>query len=599
MKSGLCFNRSKTERLEEGRAIIIAIKEMLLQMLTVGSSVFVFSAVVERSGDDAVHDSRLKWRGYAPVLLISFACSMIVGWLLTLYSAVDVQISLSVISLIVGVLYIGARQGLILLTLNTAMYWLMTSEHHWHDFLTQTGILLYPIAGFYASTFQRSSLRIKRFIILALVLIGSTIVVILLFMEQRLQQADSSIWMLIGCIVLSGAVVGDYCVQAIERVIERKQISRQMMDLSNRMMLEAEKMRQLMNVAPMMITSVDANGCITAINDAALGLLKQAIPRAKRDQISEICLYDLKEPELTEGLQRTLDMIDRSRRSLETENEILRLENAVLYVNVAPLFYEAKEQLTGFVIVGQDVTEVENLRRELSHVEQLSLVGKMAASITHEIRNPMAVVRGFLQLMKEKSPPSLDHYYLIVMEELDRANTIINDFLALAQNRVVEKELGDLDAVVNELLPLMWADANLRGQSIVFHSHGNLPRMGMNSREIKQLILNLARNGMEAMGDSGEMTIETDLVNNEIVMRIGDTGPGIASDRIDKLFEPFYTTKSKGTGLGLSLCLSIAERHHGRITVDSVEGQGTTFSVIFEQVDGEADHAFLDEEGEE
>ncbi len=568
-------------------------------MLTVGSSVFIFSAVVERSGDDAVQDIRLKWRGYAPVLLIAFACSIVIGWLLTIYSAVDIQISLGAVSLMVGVLYIGAKRGLILFILSVAMYWLISAEHHVSDLLIQTGLLLYPVAGLCAPLFQRSSLRIKRMIALLLILTGSLFGIMVLFIEQRLQQMDSSLLILIGLIIASGVIVGDYCVQAIERVIERKQVSQQMMELSNRVILEAEKLRQLMNVAPMMITSIDANGCITAINDAALIQLRRAFPQATRERIHEICLFDVEEPQMTEGLAGTIHMIERSRQSHANESEILRLDHAVLYMNVAPLWYEPGEQLTGFVIVGQDVTEIENLRSELSHVEQLSLVGKMAASITHEIRNPMAVVRGFLQLMKEKSPATLDHYYMIVMEELDRANSIINDFLSLAQNRVIEKEAGDLNTVIRELLPLMWADANLRGQSIAFYAYEQLPRIAMNSREIKQLILNLARNGMEAMDDRGELRIETDLVDGEVVMRIGDTGPGIPADRLDKLFEPFYTTKSKGTGLGLSLCLSIAERHHGRIVVDSVEGKGTTFSVIFEQTSTNEETESLTEEDED
>ncbi|WP_322907553.1 ATP-binding protein [Paenibacillus sp. SGZ-1009] len=553
-------------------------------MLTVGSSVFVFSAVVERSGNDSLHYGRLAWRGFAPVLLISFACSIVIGWILTLYSAIDTQISLGVISFIVGVLYIGARRGLLLLLLGVAMYWLFTAEHNVPDLFIQTGLLLYPLAGWCAPSFQRASLRGKRMIVMLLILIGALIGIIMLLVEHRLQHM-SSMWGLIVLIIVAGMIVGDYCVQAIERVIERKQTSRQMMELSNRVMLEAEKLRQLMNVAPMMITAIDANGCITAINDAALTQLRRAVPNLTREHISDVCLLEMKGSQLTEGMVGTLRMIERSRQSLTTTSEILRLDYAIVYMNVAPLFYEADGKLTGFVIVGQDVTEVEQLRSELNHVEQLSLVGKMAASITHEIRNPMAVVRGFLQLMKEKSPASLDHYYRIVMEELDRANSIINDFLSLAQNRIVEKEPGDLNAVIQELLPLLWADANLRGQSIVFRPYEALPQLYMNSREIKQLILNLVRNGMEAMDGSGEMTIETELVNEQVVMRITDTGPGISADRIDKLFEPFYTTKSKGTGLGLSLCLSIAERHHGRINVDSVEGKGTTFSVIFEQVD--------------
>jgi signal transduction histidine kinase len=235
------------------------------------------------------------------------------------------------------------------------------------------------------------------------------------------------------------------------------------------------------------------------------------------------------------------------------------------------------------MLIIQDITELEMLRSELDNVDRLSLVGQMAASITHEVRNPMAVVRGFLQLMQEKSPESLDHYYRIVLEELDRANSIINDFLSLAQNRIAEKEESQLHDIIHELSPLLWADANLRGQSIEFMLAHDVPKLHLNSKEIKQVVLNLARNGMEAMNEKGVLTLETRLVDDTVELCVRDTGPGIPRVKQEKLFEPFFTTKAKGTGLGLSMCLSIVERHNGTITIESEEGQGTTFKVAFQR----------------
>lgn len=217
----------------------------------------------------------------------------------------------------------------------------------------------------------------------------------------------------------------------------------------------------------------------------------------------------------------------------------------------------------------------------MNHVERLSLVGQMAAGITHEIRNPMSVVRGFLQLMKEQSPSSLDHYYRIVMEELDRANCIINDFLSIAQNQVVNMERCSLHDIIKELTPLLWADANLRGQSIEVGLDEQVPSLFLNAKEIKQVILNLARNGMEAMDGKGQLTLQTKLTPSGVEMIVKDTGMGIPSALKEKLFEPFYTTKVQGTGLGLALCLSIVERHGGNITVESEEGSGTAVIVFF------------------
>lgn len=165
------------------------------------------------------------------------------------------------------------------------------------------------------------------------------------------------------------------------------------------------------------------------------------------------------------------------------------------------------------------------------------------------------------------------------MEELDRANGIINDFLSLAQNRIVEKEQCHLHDIIRELTPLLWADANLRGQTIDLKLEDHVTMLHLNPKEIKQLLLNLSRNAMEAMGEKGVLTISTHEEGDFVELEVKDTGPGISQKQLEKLFQPFYTTKTKGTGLGLALCQSIVERHHGTIAVDSVEGMGTQFKV--------------------
>src|SRR5690606_33717939 len=174
-------------------------------------------------------------------------------------------------------------------------------------------------------------------------------------------------------------------------------------------------------------------------------------------------------------------------------------------------------------------------------------------------------------------------YLRIIIEELDRANGIISDFLSLAQNRIIEKRKQNLHDVLQDMLPLLWADANMRGQTIELDLCDELPELHLNEKEIKQLILNLARNGLEAMKnqEQGKLYIATRLIGDAVELTIADTGEGIPADKLDRLFEPFFTTKSNGTGLGLPLCLSIVERHNGKIDVTSEVGSGTTFTVSF------------------
>lgn len=138
-----------------------------------------------------------------------------------------------------------------------------------------------------------------------------------------------------------------------------------------------------------------------------------------------------------------------------------------------------------------------------------------------------------------------------------------------------------LHHIIEEVSPLLWADANLRGQSVELKLSPSLHELELNVREIKQLILNLGRNGMEAMGPKGVLTLETRSTHDKVELIVTDSGVGMSESQREKLFLPFFTTKIQGTGLGLSLCLSIVERHNGKINVESVEGEGTVFTISF------------------
>ncbi|MNJ43586.1 Sporulation kinase E [compost metagenome] len=393
-------------------------------------------------------------------------------------------------------------------------------------------------------------------------------------------NSDNVLGFLLAVIIKLAAamLVSSLYVYFIESTIERDYLNEQVTQLSYKYFREAEKLQQIMDAAPLNIILLDRQYCIVSVNDTFLQLYRNDHPSATRDKLIGKKLAG-------ECGGFNIDMIAlRVQETLEggaNTTELQQIEDKVFFTSTSPIIKNSTQEVIGAVIIVQDITELETLRMELNHVERLSLVGQMAAGITHEIRNPMAVVRGFLQLMREKSPNDLDHYYRIVMEELDRANSIINDFLALAQNRIVTKELCSLHHIIEELTPLLWADANLRGQSIEVILDDRIPLLFLNAKEIKQMILNLSRNGMEAMGGKGLLTLITKLDEEGVKLFVIDTGPGITVNQQEKLFAPFYTTKVKGTGLGLPLCLGIMERHGGKITVQSEEGIGTTFISVF------------------
>ncbi|MCA0756110.1 PAS domain-containing protein [Paenibacillus sp. N4] len=362
----------------------------------------------------------------------------------------------------------------------------------------------------------------------------------------------------------------------IESVIEKKRLHREVIRISDNYRYEVEKLQQFIDETSFAVIVVDNEGCVTHFNEMAAKLLSLQ-PALQGEFLGEPfeSVFEPGQGDVQAGLLRqALEGTKATAVPVMTGDKMLL--NTTFFLRNS-----LNDKIEGAVLMAQDVTEIRQLRDEVGRMERLSLVGQMAASITHEIRNPMAVIRGFVQLIQERSPSTQHEYFRIVMEELDRANMIISDFLSLAQNRDLSMEEASLHDIINEIIPLLNADSNLRGQTLEVSFCDSLPRLMLNDREIKQLLLNLARNGMEAMGDKGLLRISTEYTGDRIELRISDEGTGIHPDKMKHLFEPFFTTKTQGTGLGLPLCLSIAERHNGQIDVESVEGEGTTFIVTF------------------
>jgi PAS domain S-box-containing protein len=230
--------------------------------------------------------------------------------------------------------------------------------------------------------------------------------------------------------------------------------------------------------------------------------------------------------------------------------------------------------------IANDITELRRYQQEMARLDCLNLVGEMAAGIGHEIRNPMTTVRGFLQLLGRKDRFAQDKEYMdLMVEELDRANGIITEFLSLAKDKVVEKKKRSLNYKIRTISPLLRADALKQDKSIQMEL-GDIPYVTMDSNEIKQLLLNLVRNGLDAMPPGGQLAINTYMADGEVVLAVQDQGPGIAPEVLEKIGTPFFTTKDNGTGLGLAVCYSIAERHSARIDIKT-GAAGTTFYVRF------------------
>lgn len=235
----------------------------------------------------------------------------------------------------------------------------------------------------------------------------------------------------------------------------------------------------------------------------------------------------------------------------------------------------------GICCMFKNVAEKKKYEKELKRLASLDLIGQMAAGISHEIRNPMTTVRGFLQLL-EKNEELEEHneHFNLMIEELDRANAIITEFLSVGNTRTSALQMLDLNSIIHDIAPLIKIDTFSQDKLIEFETQ-DIPELLLNRNEIRQLIINLYRNGLEAMDSGKVLTIGTYTEgDNCVVLAVKDEGEGIKPEVLEKLGTPFFTTKDNGTGLGLGICYAIAARHNAKIEIET-SPNGTTFFIKF------------------
>lgn len=556
--------------------IFDAVKDILLQVSAACSFLFLFQWWVDR-GFLARKEGRLL--DDQAFLFVACTISLILCSILSTNLFGATYLNLGMLPAYIGILYGTVRSGILMSILLLVCNIFFAESHTMTDMILNSGILLYPLIFGLAGPFKKGTV-VEKMGMLWMVLCPNMLFIALvpIIGGTNLYASNSGEAFLSTVYLFFTIALGGVLIYFVEMVRSRLKAKAQMEDINESFQWESDKLQQITNIVPLSIILLDDNGKVTNLNDCMLEMIRNHYPNVQREDIINEPLRKFFSGSVDkQAYKRVRDNILNKRHT----SERLIHDSRIYKVYSAPLLHKNPRLPGGVVLIIQDMTDEEKLRVELDHVERLSLVGQMAAGITHEIRNPMAVVRGFLQLMREKSPEELDSYYQIVMEELDRANSIINDFLSLAQSRISDKEKVLLQHIIEEITPLLWADANLRGQSVELKLSSSVQELELNVREIKQVILNLARNGMEAMGPKGVLTIETHTTNDKVELMVRDKGVGMSESQREKLFIPFFTTKSQGTGLGLSLCLSIVERHNGKIIVDSVEGEGTVFTISF------------------
>lgn len=224
-----------------------------------------------------------------------------------------------------------------------------------------------------------------------------------------------------------------------------------------------------------------------------------------------------------------------------------------------------------------DISARKKAEELLSKTEKLAVVGELAAGVAHEIRNPITSIKGFIQLIQQGSIKP--EFFDIIFREFNRVEDILKEFINLAKPQEIQLKKANLKTVLKDVEILLESEANLKNVQISQEYIQPLPQILCDINQIKQVFINLVKNGIEAITNGGILKIQGSIQNENVLLKIVDNGIGISEERLSRLGEPFYSNKEKGTGLGLMLCFRIIREHNGTITVKSIENQGTTVEV--------------------
>lgn len=334
---------------------------------------------------------------------------------------------------------------------------------------------------------------------------------------------------------------------------------------------------------------IDRQGMVTLINPAAEEISGISRRQAKGHHFGEIFA----------GEETLLDIVNKTAATgmivSDYENVALTKGGHITPVSVttSPLLQDNGEQI-GTILVLRDLTSIRDLERAVRQADRLSTLGTLAAGLAHEVKNPLGGIKGAAQLLERELTESseLRDYTRIMLKEVQRVNRIVEELLELASPRRLKPSKVNLHKTLGDILILQKRAVGNRKITFQHQFDPSIPPILGDEALLIQLFLNLIKNAVEAMGDTGlirvtsrvladySMTQKGERRARMVAIEISDDGPGIRKDEMEHLFTPFFTTKPNGTGLGLAICQKIVSEHRGMIKVDSDTTRGTTFTVM-------------------
>ncbi|MGB5986261.1 MAG: ATP-binding protein, partial [Desulfobacterales bacterium] len=327
----------------------------------------------------------------------------------------------------------------------------------------------------------------------------------------------------------------------------------------------------LLDHLPVGLVALDAEDRVVAYNRAAQRLTGIEARAALGD--SAPALFE-------EPLKTLLAQDSPLRREVQTSG--LRGEAATLEIHISDLPSTA-DGPQGRLLLLQDLTQVKMLQKEVQKQERLAAVGRLAAGVAHEIRNPLSSIKGFALYFKERyaSVPRDRETAQIMIQEVDRLNRVIGQLLELARPETIEIRALAPAPLVRDSLRMVADQADRQQIGVELKIEGDPPFVAVDPDKIKQVLLNLLLNALEAMTEGGRLTVTVAEVEDgkRVAITIQDSGQGIDPSQLGRIYDPYYTTKPGGTGLGLAIVAKISEAHDAPLEVASEPGVGTRVSL--------------------
>ncbi|WP_226645243.1 PAS domain-containing sensor histidine kinase [Mesobacillus subterraneus] len=330
-----------------------------------------------------------------------------------------------------------------------------------------------------------------------------------------------------------------------------------------------QQYRSLFEYSPDIVSMLDLNGTITNLNP----------------QFEKITGFS-KEEFIGKNL---VDLLPDSHRQIILDKIACVVENQcpqtfeleLLHKNGKPLIFQStslpiivNDRIAGIICNSRDITELRQTEERLRRTDKLSVVGELSASVAHEIRNPLTSLKGLVQLLQMEDEKH-QLYYQIMIDELNRINHIVSELLLLAKPQQIKYTEADMQVILHDVISLLKSEASLHNIQIEFQVQSHPVMIECEPNQLKQLFINIVKNAIEASSAGDVVTISLQSHDNKVTVIVKDEGVGISKELLERIGEPFYSSKEKGTGLGMTVSFKIVQSHNGTIKFKSEPDIGT------------------------